>query len=209
MNKLLFVFIMMVSCLNATPYRITNLAVSHTWSTKVTLTCTVPKSQSVIFKDPVTQIELRMDDSFIKSSRDYNEAKIVQVIKNPGVASTKVTFTVEGLKPDTRYYFACRAFDTKWNNESNVVSVKTEEAADDKIIRVKWVYKNDGGETPDSVIIVHGYTRAMTERPIAVTGSKFQADITGLKWGVPYYWQVTTVSADGEMTESPLRTDSK
>lgn len=216
--KMFYLFVIMVSSAYATPNRITDLTVVSVSGTKVVLSCTVPKTQvSVTNKnapqEPVSLIELRTDDSFgYLNSRNYDKCRLVQVIENPGPAQTKVVFTAEGLEPNTKYYFACRASDSKWNLPSNTVSVTTGDAdrAPHKTIRVSWRYGDeDEGSVPDVVIIFHGPTMELAARPIALKGDVFQTDITGLPWGTPYYWQVVTVNAAGGTTEGNLRSDSK
>ncbi len=212
MNKVyLSVFLFIVTPAFAMTYRIINLAVQQVSDTKVVLTCTVPKPKSGTA--PVTQIELRIDDAAI-TAKNYHQATIVQVVNNPGVASAPVTFTVAGLQSNTTYYFACRAFDTEWNEVSNYSLVKTSPPSKktqvNKTIRVNLNYREDDtGEIPDAVVVFHGSTRGLMEKPLVVKGNVRYVDITGLKQGDVHYWQVVTVSTDGETNENPVRSDSR
>ncbi len=207
----LSVFFFIATSAHAMTYRIVNLAVQQATDTRVVLTCTVPKVKSGTA--PVTKIELRIDDAPI-TAKNYDQATIVQVVNNPGVTFASVTFTVAGLQPNTTYYFACRAFDTEWNEVSNYPYIKTgppsKNTPVNKTIRVYLDYKeDDSGEIPDAVVVFHGSTRALMEKPLVVKGDVDHVDITGLKQGDLYYWQVVTVSIDGEIIENPVRSDSR
>jgi hypothetical protein len=209
----LIVFLVFASWLHATPNRITDLTVVSTMSTKIVLSCTVPKMQVGVTNksapvEPVTEIELRMDSSSSRlNSTKYDQCEVAYVVRDLGPVGTKLMITVEGLDPNTKYYFACKAKDSKWNQVSNIVNGTTR--GDDKTIRVEWTYKEDGGVTPEAVVILHGGTKELLDKPMVVKGDTYSADITGLKWGVAHYWCVITVNAEGDTKESPLRSDSK
>lgn len=215
MKKFFFIFMFVSSVVNATPVQIRDLTVVSITGTKIVLTCTVPAIRSSIVGSGPTkidQIELRMDTASNRlTTTNYSQCKVVIVNKDPGPAGTKLTLTAEGLLPNTRYYFACKAFDTVWGPPSNVVNgttTNTPTRPDNKIIRSKWTLKDDGGEQPQYIVISHGHTPAMTEPPIILPGDRTHYDITGLKWGVRYYWNITTVLGN-EMKIGPDRSDSQ
>ncbi len=211
MKKCFFIYLTLVASLCATPLQIRNLVVVVATDTEMVLSCKVPSTPLNGGKAPITEIELLISTAVITIS-NYKNARVVHTIMDPGPTNTEVTFTVENLVPGTKYWFTSRSKDTAWSQISNIVSGTTTAGVivmAPKTIRVKWTYKEDGGSTPNAVVILHGHTTQLLEKPMAVNGNTFQADIVGPKWGVPYFWQVTTVDEDGGMTESPLRTDSR
>jgi len=64
---------------------------------------------------------------------DFDRATRVEAVQSPGPAGSRETFTVHGLVPGTRYYFALRAMDEagNWSALSNVLTLQAQAGAED------------------------------------------------------------------------------
>ncbi len=101
------------------PDSITDLAVTETSLTTVTLTWTAPGG------DPY-RYEVRWSYSPITPD-NFDSAFPAVGVPKPGAKGTKETFKVTGLQPIQNYYFAMRVWDKNFNVSglSNVVSAQT------------------------------------------------------------------------------------
>jgi hypothetical protein len=109
------------------PLGVTDLAATAAGHTSIALAWTAPE-------DPVgknvASYEIRYSKTNITNLTDFNAATAINVPTPKAVGSAE-TFTVNGLEPETTYYFAMRARDAAANAGplSNVASATTKARA--------------------------------------------------------------------------------
>ena len=106
------------------PARITNLAITTTAPNSITLGWTAPGDDGAVGQ--ASSYDIRYSRSSINAG-NWASATQAGGEPTPGPAGTSESFTVAGLSPNTRYYFAVRASDEVPNQSelSNVVNQKT------------------------------------------------------------------------------------
>jgi uncharacterized protein (TIGR02145 family) len=107
------------------PAAVTNLATSNPTSSSIKLTWTAPGDDGD--SGTASQYDIRYSTSNITPS-DWNSATQCGDEPTPKVAGSSESYTVTGLTPDTKYYFAMKTADEvpNWSGLSNVPSGKTE-----------------------------------------------------------------------------------
>ncbi len=109
------------------PAAITNLSTSNETSNSITLNWTAPADTTF---GGISSYDIRYSTSNIGDDAQFNNATSVIYGGNSDSVGTPKSYTVEGLTPNTTYYFAVKARDIWTNNSamSNVVSKSTFQA---------------------------------------------------------------------------------
>ncbi len=107
------------------PGAVSDLAVSSTSDSSVTLTWTAPGDDGQQGTAGAFDLRHRFDEI---TAGNWNSATVVSGEPRPETAGTPVTFTVLDLIADTTYFFALKSADevSNWSALSNVVSASTD-----------------------------------------------------------------------------------
>ena len=105
------------------PAAITDLSVTDVAAAHVDLQWTVPEGSPAVY-------DIRYSTSPIENDSDFENAQEVEDPPNPPASGTTDSTVVDGLSPDTEYFFAIKSSDTFGNTSdlSNVPSATTENA---------------------------------------------------------------------------------
>lgn len=111
------------------PTGVATLSVSHSSQTSATLTWTATGDDST--SGTATTYDLRYSTSTITPA-NWDAATQATGEPDPQPAGSEETFTVEGLDPETTYYFALKVADEvpNWSGLSNVASGETQPVPD-------------------------------------------------------------------------------
>ncbi len=104
---------------NIPPAKVTDLAVTSRSSTSLTLTWTAPGDDGLV--GTASQYDIRYSTSSIDTEASWDVATVVSAPPTPQAPGSTETFTVTGISPGTRYYFALKTADEvpNWSDLSN------------------------------------------------------------------------------------------
>jgi DNA-binding beta-propeller fold protein YncE len=107
------------------PGSVTDLSVSDTTESSVTLTWTAPGDDGM--KGTASQYDLRYSTNDITNDTEFNAGTKVSGLPSPGEPGTVDTAVVTGLAEHTTYYFALKTRDEAfhWSALSNVARART------------------------------------------------------------------------------------
>ena len=104
---------------NILPAKVTDLAVTSRSDTSLTLTWTAPGDDGLV--GTASQYDIRYSTSAIDTEASWEGATVVSDPPTPQAPGSTETFTVTGISPGTRYYFALKTADEapNWSDLSN------------------------------------------------------------------------------------------
>lgn len=177
----------------AGPSRIMDLsAISTNGGTVLTWTAPTPSGVTTL-----SSIDVRYDTSPITTLNWASKTRVAW-LTSPGTPHTVQTATVTSLTPNTTYYFAIKVQDStgSWSTMSNLAMVSTGGATYTVILA--W---DPSMSSSVSSYNIYVGTASATYTNVISTGNVTLGTVTGLVWGVTYYYAATAVDTNGLETD--------
>ena len=173
----------------AGPSRVMDLSTSSTNGGTV-LTWTAPTPSGVT---TLSSIDVRYGTSPINTLNWASKTRVAW-LTSPGTPQTVQTATVTSLTPNTTYYFAVKVQDSagSWSTMSNLAMVSTGGAT--YTVMLAWDPSASSYVTSYNIYVG---TASATYTNVISTGNVTLATVTGLAWGVTYYYAATAVDING------------
>ncbi len=173
----------------ASPGRITNLSGVAT-NGGVCISWTAPTST---VGASLTNMDVRCDTSTISALNWKNKARVVW-LSDPGVSGTTQTAVISDLAPDTTYYLAIKTQDSSgaWATMSNLLILKSGNTTYG--VTLAWDPSTSSDVSKYAIYIGTGSGDYNTVTNI---GNVTSCTVTGLLWGVTYYFVATAATSDG------------
>ncbi|MFH1198093.1 MAG: S8 family serine peptidase [bacterium] len=150
------------------PFAITDLSVTSTTSSSATLEWTAPSDNPT---GNVSDYDIRYSENPIANTTDFNNATQAAYSGTPAVAGSAESFEVNGLDPNTHYYFAIVSSDLSNNTSdlSNVAEGTTQEPGPSPW-SMELLITDNGGGVEESKSLIFGQDPTATDGIDALLG---------------------------------------